>query len=232
MLPQVGYGHPQTLSDVGLKLAPGVRGDAIHLKPTFMVFPPTVLDRIRQGITAKVEAAGGIKASLFERALNDGKRDFETNKIGPPPLWNLAVFRNAQAALGGCVEVMITGSAPLSHETQRFIQTVFNCPVRLSVRCCSANCVARTHAARGAAGAWCTEFLSVSASGETPPALPALRSLLQVRQGYGLTETTCAATLGVFETNDWNVGRVLSRRAERLSIFLTAHSHDPHVVPC
>lgn len=45
---QVGYGHPQTLSDVGLKLAPGIRGDAIHLKPTFMVFPPTVLDRIRQ----------------------------------------------------------------------------------------------------------------------------------------------------------------------------------------
>lgn len=84
----------------------------------------------QQGITAKVQAAGGVKAYLFEKALADGKRDFDAGRIGPPPLWNLAVFRTAQAALGGCVEVMITGSAPLSHETQSFIQTVFNCPVR------------------------------------------------------------------------------------------------------
>lgn len=128
--PQIGYGHPQTLSDVGLKLAPGTRGDAIMLRPTFMVFPPTVLDRVRQGIQAKADNAGALGSYLFSRALVDGVRDFDGGKIGPPPLWNAAVFKKAQAALGGCVQVMITGSAPLSHETQKFIQTVFNCPVR------------------------------------------------------------------------------------------------------
>lgn len=38
---QIGYGSPQTLSDTGLKLAKGVRGDAPTLRPTFMVFAPT-----------------------------------------------------------------------------------------------------------------------------------------------------------------------------------------------
>lgn len=33
----IGYGSPQTLTDTGLKLAKGQKGDAPTLKPTFMV---------------------------------------------------------------------------------------------------------------------------------------------------------------------------------------------------
>lgn len=33
------------------------------------------------------------------------------------------------AALGGRVETIVTGSAPLSEETHRFIQAAFNCIV-------------------------------------------------------------------------------------------------------
>lgn len=167
-----------------------------------------------QGITAKVEGAGALKSYLFDRALTDGTRDFEQDKIGPPPLWNAAVFRNAQAALGGCVEVMVTGSAPLSHETQRFIQTVFNCPVRRrqeprppKIQQSDQNQIIKRS----------TVLTGKSSFRELPLRRPLSLVLLvcaapQVRQGYGLTETTCAATLGCFETNSWNVGRVLSRR--------------------
>ena len=55
----MGYGSPQTLTDVGLKLAPGCAGDATLLKPTVLVFPPTILDRVRQGIQARLAPKRG-----------------------------------------------------------------------------------------------------------------------------------------------------------------------------
>ena len=126
----VGYGSPQTLTDTGLKLAPGCRGDAPTLRPTFMVFAPTVLDRVRQAVDAKMQAAHGIKGKLAATALAAGFKDFEHGKIGAPPLLNALVFKKVQALVGGRVKLMVSGSAPLSKETQRFAQTVFNCPVR------------------------------------------------------------------------------------------------------
>lgn len=94
--PQIGYGSPQTLSDTGLKLAKGSRGDAPTLKPTFMVFAPTVLDRVRQAVQAKVAAAKPIGQKLFKAALNQGYRDYDKGKIGAHPLWNAIVFKKAR----------------------------------------------------------------------------------------------------------------------------------------
>ena len=126
----VGYGSPQTLTDSGLKLAPGTRGDAPTLRPTFMVFAPTILDRVRSAVQAKVQAASPVAQSIFNAALEAGYAEFDAGRIGAPPLWNALAFRKVQALIGGRVTLMITGSAPLSRETQRFVQSVFNCPVR------------------------------------------------------------------------------------------------------
>jgi long-subunit acyl-CoA synthetase (AMP-forming) len=109
-----------------------------------MVFAPTVLDRVRQAVQAKVAAAKPIGQKLFKAALNQGFRDYEKGKIGAHPLWNAIVFKKVQALLGGRVRLMISGSAPLSAETQRFIQTVFNCPLRQG-------CASRNHR-RGGVG--------------------------------------------------------------------------------
>ena len=155
----VGYGSPQTLTDTGLKLAAGVRGDAPTLRPTFMVFAPTVLDRVRSAVQAKVAGASPLSQTLFNAALTAGYAEFEAGRIGAPPLWNALVFRKVQAMIGGRVKVMVSGSAPLSLDTQRFVQTCFNCPVR---------------------------------------------------QGYGLTETCSAGTVGAFDDNSWSAGRVLN----------------------
>ncbi len=154
----VGYGSPQTLTDSGLKLAPGTRGDAPTLRPTFMVFAPTVLDRVRATVQGKVAAASSLQQSVFNTALESGYAEFDAGRIGAPPLWNAIAFRKVQALIGGRVSVMISGSAPLSKETQRFAQTVFACPVR---------------------------------------------------QGYGLTETCSAGTVGAYSDNSWSAGRVL-----------------------
>ena len=126
----IGYGSPQTLTDTGLKLAPGTRGDAPTLKPTFMVFAPAVLDRVRQAVQAKFGAAKPVLKKLINAGLAAGRKDFEAGKIGAPFLYNAIIFKKVQKLIGGRVRVMISGSAPLSRETQIFMQTCFRCPVR------------------------------------------------------------------------------------------------------
>ena len=74
----IGYGSPQTLTDTGLKLAPGTRGDAPTLKPTFMVFAPAVLDRVRQAVQAKFSAAKPALKKTHQRGL--GRRVVKTLK--------------------------------------------------------------------------------------------------------------------------------------------------------
>jgi len=126
----IGYGSPQTLTDTGLKLAPGSRGDAPTLKPTFMVFAPAVLDRVRQAVQAKFGAASPVLKKLINAGLAAGRKDFEAGRIGAPFFYNALIFKKVQKLIGGRVRIMISGSAPLSRETQIFMQTCFRCPVR------------------------------------------------------------------------------------------------------
>ena len=73
--------------------------------------------------------------------------------IGPPstraPLaprgsYNKIVFKKVQALLGGKLQAVITGSAPLAPGIQKFAQTVFNCPVRQGyglTETCASSCI-------------------------------------------------------------------------------------------
>jgi long-subunit acyl-CoA synthetase (AMP-forming) len=83
--------------------------------------------------------------------LAAGSREFDAGRIGAPPLWNALVFKKVQALIGGRVSVMISGSAPLSADTQRFVQTAFNCPLRQGyglTETCSAGTVGGASAGR------------------------------------------------------------------------------------
>jgi len=127
----LGYGSPHTLTETGVKLKrPESEGDAVLLRPTFMVFAPAVFDKVYKGVLKKLEAKGGVAKSLFDWALSVGLKNFEDNSaVGVNPMLNL-VFMNVQKLLGGRVNVALTGSAPLSPEIQKFMQTVLKAPVR------------------------------------------------------------------------------------------------------
>lgn len=126
----MGYGTPHTLIASGVKLKrPESEGDATMLKPTFMVFAPAVFDKVYKGVLAKVEGKGGVAKWIFEKALEAGMRSYDSGSIGVNPVLNLA-FNEVQSALGGKIKYAVTGSAPLSPEIQRFMQTVLKAPVR------------------------------------------------------------------------------------------------------
>lgn len=127
---QLGYGSPHTLTDTGVKLKrPESEGDAKICQPTFMVFAPAVFDKVYKGVLKKVDDKGGAAKMLFNYALGWGEAGFEAGRVGVNPFLNVA-FSTVQAALGGKIRVALTGSAPLSPEIQRFMQTVLKAPVR------------------------------------------------------------------------------------------------------
>jgi long-subunit acyl-CoA synthetase (AMP-forming) len=126
----MGYGSPHTLIASSVKLKrPESEGDATVLKPTFMVFAPAVFDKVYKGVLAKVENKGGVVKWVFEKALESGMKNFDQGSVGVNPILNLA-FSEVQATLGGNIKYAVTGSAPLSPEIQRFMQTVLKAPVR------------------------------------------------------------------------------------------------------
>lgn len=141
----LGFGSPHTLTDTGVKLKrPESSGDAPTLQPTFMVFAPAVLDKIYQGLNARVKGMTGFQQTMFQWGLNSGARHFDSGGVGANWLLNKVVFQKVQGLIGGRLKAMITGSAPLSPDIQKYIQSVFKAPVRQGyglTETCAGSCV-------------------------------------------------------------------------------------------
>lgn len=120
----IGYSSPHTISDESTAIKRGQRGDAILLKPSVLASVPLVLDRIRKGIVQKIESKGPFLAGLFNFIVDYKK--FWTRKGFTTPIINLVICRKVKQMLGGKVNLIACGGAPLSPETHEFIQAILN----------------------------------------------------------------------------------------------------------
>ncbi|XP_056329819.1 long-chain-fatty-acid--CoA ligase 3a isoform X2 [Danio aesculapii] len=124
---RIGYSSPQTLSDQSTKIKKGSRGDISVLRPTLMAAVPEIMDRIYKNVMLKVEQMSGFQRTLFLLAYN---YKMEQLAMGySTPLCDKLVFRKVRALLGGRLRVLLSGGAPLSAATQRFMNICFCCPV-------------------------------------------------------------------------------------------------------
>jgi long-subunit acyl-CoA synthetase (AMP-forming) len=126
----LGYGTPHTLTNTGVKLAEGQQGDMVVLQPTVVVFAPLVLEKIYNSIQARVSEGGALKQWLFSMALSSGIKNFDQGYVGASSVWNAIVFKKIQQITGGRLRFVLTGSAPLDGNVQKFVQTCLACPVR------------------------------------------------------------------------------------------------------
>jgi len=127
----LGFGSPHTLTDNGVKLKrPESRGDAPCLQPTFMVFAPAVLDKVYQAVQNKRDTLKGLGRCLFDSGLSSGERHFYRGQVGANRFYNGLVFKKVQGLLGGRLKCLVTGSAPLSPDIQKFTQTILDAPAR------------------------------------------------------------------------------------------------------
>ncbi|CAG2121355.1 unnamed protein product, partial [Medioppia subpectinata] len=121
---RVGYSTPNTLTDVGTAIRPGDKGDATLLRPTLMAGVPLVLDRIRKGIVDKISRNGLIARQLFDFGVQ--YKTFWTQRGFDTPIMNRLVCGKFRATVGGKLDMMFVGGAPLSQDTQKVIKACLN----------------------------------------------------------------------------------------------------------
>ncbi|XP_021889993.1 long chain acyl-CoA synthetase 8 isoform X1 [Carica papaya] len=129
----IGYGSALTLTDTSNKIKKGTKGDASALKPTLMTAVPAILDRVRDGVLKKVEEKGGLAKHLFSIAFKRRLDAVEGSWFGAwgleRTLWDKLVFKKIRAILGGHIRFMLCGGAPLSGDSQRFINICMGAPI-------------------------------------------------------------------------------------------------------
>ncbi|XP_056139266.1 long-chain-fatty-acid--CoA ligase 3a [Lampris incognitus] len=124
---RIGYSSPQTLADQSTKIKRGSKGDTSVLQPTLMAAVPEIMDRIYKNVMTKVEEMNFVQRTLFILAYNYKLE--QLTKGYSTPLCDKLVFRKVRSLLGGRTRVLLSGGAPLSAATQRFMNVCFCCPV-------------------------------------------------------------------------------------------------------
>ncbi|EKM82807.1 hypothetical protein AGABI1DRAFT_82536 [Agaricus bisporus var. burnettii JB137-S8] len=102
--------------------------DAQILKPNLFPSVPRVLNRIYQAAMAGGNVPG-LKGKIFRKALDTKLERLHVTGEVTHPLWDRIVFRKIQRVLGGQLQLVTSGSAPISAEIMDFIKIAFACEV-------------------------------------------------------------------------------------------------------
>lgn len=97
-------------------------------KPNYFLNVPAVLERIRNGVGAKLRERGGVALAIYERAQAAFGRAAEGTASLLDSLalevGRRLVFPKIKQQIGPNLEFLISGSAPLSADTQRWFQMI------------------------------------------------------------------------------------------------------------
>ena len=114
---QFGYGRVKTLTSASVRNS---EGDLIAFKPTLLIGVPSVWETIRKGILTKLHKSSPLKQRIFHLGMWA-----KVNRI--PGLAQLAdqfVFSAVRQQTGGRLRLALSGGAPISFQTHRFLNTV------------------------------------------------------------------------------------------------------------
>ena len=121
---RIGYGSPFTLTDSAPGLAKRVPSDMKLLSPTVMTCVPLVLDRILKEVSDKLRSRTPLTEPIFSY-LMDYKSTW-TRRGFTCPLTRSLLCSKVREQLGGGLQYMICGGAPLSSKTQSTIKAALD----------------------------------------------------------------------------------------------------------
>lgn len=142
---KIGYGSPFTMTDNGTAIIKGQKGDLRMLKPTILAGVPLILDRIRKTISDKFERRNVFWKQLFK--FSSAYKNYWIDKGFDTPLVNHFICKPIKSQLGGQVQYMLIGGAPLSPDTQRLMRAFLNIKL-LIVSTVLMSCLHYSHFAR------------------------------------------------------------------------------------
>ena len=88
--------------------------DIKTLHPTMFAVVPRLLNKIYAAVMGRINSSGAFKRWLFNKAYTAKLNKLRRTNVNVHGFYDSLVFQNIAASLGGCVRIMITGSAPLS----------------------------------------------------------------------------------------------------------------------
>ncbi|KAG0016500.1 long-chain fatty acid-CoA ligase [Entomortierella chlamydospora] len=121
----LGYGTVRTLTDASVREC---QGDIKELRPTLMTGVPAVWETIRKGVVSQVNKGSPLVQSIFNAALNAKAWCMDNNLGAVTGIFDTVVFNKVRQQTGGRLRYTLSGGAPISEETQRFLSTAL-CPV-------------------------------------------------------------------------------------------------------
>ncbi|CEF65277.1 AMP-dependent synthetase/ligase domain-containing protein [Strongyloides ratti] len=121
---KLGYSSPLTLVSQGPKLKSGIIGDINIIEPNFITTVPMILNRIKKVINENLLNTSNFKQNLFTICYN--RKAQRLSKGLSTPILDIFIFNNLSNILGGNLEMIIVGSAPLDQDVHRFIQITMN----------------------------------------------------------------------------------------------------------
>ncbi|KAJ3150788.1 Long chain acyl-CoA synthetase 7 peroxisomal [Geranomyces michiganensis] len=95
--------------------------DFSTLKPTMFPSVPRLLNRIYDKINQGATGGGAVKAALFRTALSSKLEGLKTGK-NTHPVWDTLVFNKVKKVLGGNMQFLLSGSAPLGKDVLLFLR--------------------------------------------------------------------------------------------------------------
>lgn len=96
--------------------------DIAVLKPTFFVSVPRILNRVHGKIMDGVNAAGGFKKYLFNKAITDKTYNLMNKGSFTSSLYDKVVFKKVRDLFGGNLKYLITASAPINGDVLTFFK--------------------------------------------------------------------------------------------------------------
>jgi len=103
--------------------------DVVELKPTYFSAVPRLLNRLYARLVAATIDAPGLAGALARKGVAVKLANLEAGKGVHHPLWDRLIFNKVKMALGGRVQIMLTGSAPIAKEVLNFLRVCFSCYV-------------------------------------------------------------------------------------------------------
>ncbi|KAK3806299.1 MAG: hypothetical protein J3Q66DRAFT_392932 [Benniella sp.] len=121
----LGYGSIRTLTDSSVREC---KGDIKELRPTLMTGVPAVWETIRKGVLASVSKGSPLVQSVFGAAFSAKAWCLDRKLNALTGIFDAMVFNKVRQETGGRLRYALSGGAPISRETQRFLTTTL-CPI-------------------------------------------------------------------------------------------------------